>query len=118
MASPADTEERLQTALGWWLRIGAVTVAAGMGIALIWTLVSETTLSLHGPPAWPPALGFDPQTLVLATGLLLVLIPPSRVLLAAVAFALEGNWRYVAFSLVALTLIAASTVLGIWLKRG
>jgi hypothetical protein len=110
-------EERLQTILGWGLRIGTLAVAAGMAVALVWSLATGAIPSLQSAPLWPRA-SFDPGALVLLTALLLVLLPPARVILAAVAFARERDWLYCAFSAVALALIATSTFLGLWLRKG
>jgi hypothetical protein len=110
-------EERLQNILGWGLRLGTLAVAAGMAVALIWSVAIGAFPSTQSAPLWPRA-SFDPAALVLLTALLLVLLPPARVVLAAVAFAREREWLYLTFSVVALALIAASTLLGLWLRRG
>ena len=107
-------EARLQVLLGWGLRIGTLLVALGMGVALAWSLVTgvfpqmDGTLRRH----------LDVTGLVWSTALLLVLLPPARVIAAMIAFAAEKNWRYVAFSALALVLLAASTVLGVSLRKG
>ena len=117
MAEDRGPEERLQNLLGWGLRIGTLAVAAGMAVALVWSLATGAFPSMQSAPLWPRA-SFDPAALVLLTALLLALLPPARVILAAVAFAREREWLYFTFSAVALALIAASTLLGIWLRKG
>lgn len=112
-----SAETRLETTLSWGLRIGTLVVVAGMGCALVWSWASGALPSMHSGALWPRS-SFDPTSLVLATALLLVLLPPARVVLAAVAFARERDWLYLIFSAVALAIIAASTVLGIWLRKG
>ncbi len=110
-------EERLETILGWGLRIGTLVVAAGMGVALAWSMAIGVFPSMRSAPLWPWS-AFDPTALVLLVALLLVLLPPARVVLAAITFARQRDWLYMTFSVVALALIAASTLLGLWLRNG
>jgi hypothetical protein len=114
--SSAATESRLQTTVGWGLRVGVLAVIAGMAWAFGWSWATGVFPSMQSAPLWPRA--FDATTVVLATALLLVLLPPARVMLATVAFVRERDWLYTAFSVVALALIAASTALGMWLHKG
>ena len=112
----AATESRLATMVGWGLRIGVLLVAAGMACAFTWSWAIGAFPPLQSVALWPRS--FDATTLVLATALLLVLLPPARVILAAIAFVRERDWLYLAFSATALALIAVSTLLGVWLRKG
>jgi len=109
-------EAQLETILGWALRVGVLLVVTGMLVAFVWSWSSGAFPSVRGVARLPQA--FDASALVLATALLLVLLPPARVILAAVTFARERDWLYLAFSMVALALIVASTLLGVLLRKG
>jgi uncharacterized membrane protein len=57
-------------------------------------------------------IAFDPAS-VIALGLLaLIATPVIRVVVSIIAFALEGDWRYVAIATAVLTIIIAGIVMG------
>ncbi len=102
MPSGAPTAEaRLASAIGHVLRWGTIAAGVLLLAALATALVSHRY----------------PLVLTWAGLGALMLLPPLRIVLAAVVFGRQRDWKFVWFSLVALGVLVASNVAGwIWGK--
>jgi hypothetical protein len=115
--SEASEDESLQRLLSIWLRAGTALVIAALSGAFLWAAItgSYPAMTAVWSPGW---LHLGPTSLVLAGAVLLAILPPARVILAGVVFARSRDWRYLAFSTVALAFVAISNVLGTLLHKG
>ncbi|MHB1845415.1 MAG: DUF1634 domain-containing protein [Deltaproteobacteria bacterium] len=119
----------LEVALGQTLRWGTVIVGALLAVALALALVDggwangwthAVAPSPGSPPFahlghfWERLIDLEPDAVGIFALLVLLVLPPARVLLAAGIFFEEGDHRYLAFSLITLAIVLASNLLGIF----
>lgn len=100
------------------LRAGVVLSAAliGLGVWQLLTLAPQDTASVSSPHTaqaiWQGLWRGQPEAIIMAGIVILLLTPVVRVAISVLAFALERDWRYVIITLLVLGILAASFLLG------
>jgi len=95
---PTSEIHPIEGVLARLLRIGSILSAALLSLGIGWMLFSHAA---HG------------RGLILAGLIVLVLTPVMRVVVAALVFARERDWLYVAFCVLVLGALAAGVGLGV-----
>ena len=94
--TPLSRDRRLEGAIGRVLWLGIMASSMCLAVGLVMTLAGS---------------GEGVARLLLVTGLMLLLTTPAaRVLISAVAYARQGDWLFVALTLVVLLELVASVV--------
>jgi uncharacterized membrane protein len=123
MAQPQHgwTDERIEQMVGNLLRAGVVTAATFVAFGAILYLIQEGTdqpsyQEFRGEPPslrnvadlFADALSLQGRAIILCGIVLLLATPVARVLLSAVAFALQRDRLYVVLTLIVLTVLLGS----------
>jgi len=114
---------KTELAVSFVLRFGVILSASViiLGLALLVAQGGQGALGdvaavrsfPHSPAAvWAGLLALDPVAVVTLGLILIILTPISRVAVSIVAFAIEGDRRYVAVTALVLAILLASLVLG------
>jgi uncharacterized membrane protein len=126
---PAEETHKIELILSWILRIGVSVSLAVITFGLIISFVHHptynTTASELGPltsvgatfphtlhQTWRSLRDFRGQAIVVAGLLLLILTPVMRVAVSVLSFMYEKDWPFVWITLVVLTLLIVSFLLG------
>jgi uncharacterized membrane protein len=94
--------------------LSAVIIGAGMlGVLLHYGNQASSLPTLDSPGAvWHGLLAGDPVAVIMAGLLVLLATPVLRVAVSVVAFALEGDFRYVVITCLVLLILMVSFALG------
>ena len=114
---------RTELAVSFVLRFGVILSAAVIVLGLVLLAVrggqgSQGDLAAarsfpHSvATVWSGLLAFDPVSVITLGLILVILTPISRVAVSIVAFAAEGDRRYVIVTAIVLAILVASLVLG------
>jgi uncharacterized membrane protein len=113
--APSNHKKDYSAVIGWILRGGAILSAAIVLIGMLLLLLhpGDPQVLPHSlNQVWTGLLALQPQA-VIAAGLLLLLVTPVlTVTAAAVTFALERDWRYVVIALLVLAILITSFLIG------
>ncbi|MGA9625980.1 MAG: DUF1634 domain-containing protein [Bryobacteraceae bacterium] len=114
-------EEQTDRIIGVLLRIGVITAASVVLAGGLWYLARFGTLipnyrTFHGEPqdlrsvagVWKGVLALRPRSLIQFGLLLLIATPIARVAFSVIAFAVERDRLYVAFTIVVLMVLVWS----------
>ncbi len=108
------THEKANTAIALTLRYGALTSTLVMALGVGLLLLHGPLPSLTAAPSsarglsWIELRRLEPEAVIRAGILLLLLTPVFRIVVAAVGFALERDFRYLLVSLGVLGVVLAS----------
>src|SRR5258708_15082474 len=111
--------ETTNNLIGWILQIGVILSAAIILIGLILLPIRPGGLSVQRLLNFPQTLSqvgggllvLQPQAVIALGLLLLIAIPVIRVAASVIAFALEGDRKYVVITLIVLTILLCSVLL-------
>jgi uncharacterized membrane protein YfcA/uncharacterized membrane protein len=111
--------ETTNNIIGWILQIGVILSAAIILIGLILLPIHPGGLSVQRLLNFPQTLSqvgegllvLQPQAVIALGLLLLIAIPVIRVAASVIAFALEGDRKYVVITLIVLTILLCSVLL-------
>ena len=114
-------EEQTDRVIGVLLRTGVIAAASIVLAGGLWYLARFGTLipnyrTFHGEPqdlrsvagVWKGVLGLNPRSLIQFGLLLLIATPIARVAFSVIAFAIERDRLYVAFTIVVLMVLVWS----------
>jgi len=109
------TDARLEILVGKLLRVGVTLSAAVVAAGGVWYLAEYGSSMPHYSRFHPDVRGLAalatlprPEAVILLGLLVLIATPVARVLLALVAFVLEGDRLYVCFALAVLAILVYS----------
>jgi len=109
--APSNHKKDYSAIIGWILRAGAILSAAIILIGMLLLLLHPGDFQVFPHTlgqVWTGLLALQPQAVIAAGLLLLITTPVMTVAAAAVAFALERDWRYVVIALVVLAILITS----------
>jgi uncharacterized membrane protein len=109
------TDDRMDQIIGQLLRAGVILAAAVVFAGGIWYLAAAGDRVRAYRPFHPDVQGLHalftlphPQALILLGLLILIATPVARVVFSLIAFAMEGDRLYVAFTLTVLAILLYS----------
>ena len=112
--------DMMMTGIGWILQAGVLLSATIILLGLLLLPLRPGGLSPDRVLAFPQTLSqivagllvFRPQAVITLGLFLLIATPVLRVAASSVAFAIERDWRYVVITLIVLTILLFSIILG------